>query len=46
MVTDFKVNIEINWSALSALKDLNWDAILAAFSVNVNKNSLTSVKHL
>ena len=46
MAADFKVGIEIDWSALSALDNLNWDAILAAFSVSVGENSLTGVRHL
>ena len=46
MAADLKVSTEIDWSALGVSDDLNWDAILAAFSVNVNKNSLTSVRHL
>ena len=46
VATDFRVSIEINWSALGAPKDLNWDFILAAFSVNVGENSLISVRYL
>ena len=46
MATGFKVSTEINWSALGASDDLDWDAILAAFSVGVSENSLINVKHL
>ena len=45
MVTDPKVNTEINWSALGVTDNLDYDIILAAFSVSVNKNSLTGVRH-
>ena len=46
MVTDFGVSTEINWSALGVLNNLDWNAILVAFFVNVNKNSLISVRYL
>ena len=46
MATDFRVSTEINWSALGIPEDLNWDAILAAFSVNVSENSLIGVRYL
>ena len=46
MVTDFKVSTEINWSALSASDNLDWDVILVTFSVGVNKNFFTGVKYL
>ena len=46
MFANFKVSTEIDWSVLGASDDLNWDAILATFSVGVNKNSLTGVKYL
>ena len=40
------VSTEIDWSVLSASDDLNWDVILAAFSVGVGENSLINVRHL
>ena len=46
MAADLKVSVEINWSALGAPDNLDWEAILATFSVNVDKNSLTGVRHL
>ena len=46
MVTGFKVSTNINWSALGVLDDLNWNVILAVFSVGVSKNSLIGVRHL
>ena len=46
VIADFGVSIEINWSALGASDNLDWDIILAAFSVSVNKNFLTNVRHL
>ena len=46
MAINFGVSIKINWSALGVLDNLNWDTILAAFSVNVNENSLIVVRHL
>ena len=46
MAADPGVSTEIDWSALGAPDDLNWDAILATFSVSVGKNSLAGVKHL
>ena len=46
MAANFRVNIEINWSALGAPDNLDWDAILAVFSVSVSENSLISVRYL
>ena len=46
MAADSGVSIEINWLTLGASENLNWDAILAAFSVNVSENFLTGVRHL
>ena len=46
MAVNLKVSTEIDWSVLGASDDLNWDAILATFSVGVGKNSLVSVKYL
>ena len=46
MAANSGVNTEINWLALGAPDNLDWDAILAAFSVSINENFLTSVKHL
>ena len=46
MAVNFGVNIKINWSALGVPDNLDWDVILAAFSVNVGKNFLAGVKHL
>ena len=46
MAADSGVSIEINWLTLGASEDLNWDIILVTFSVNVNKSSLASVRHL
>ena len=46
MVTDFRVGIEIDWSALGAPDNLDWGVILATFSVNVGKNSLIGVRPL
>ena len=43
---DFRVSTEIDWSVLGTSDNLNWDAILATFSVGVNKNSLTGVRYL
>ena len=46
MVTDSGVSTEINWLTLGVPEDLDWNVILAAFSVNVSKNSLTGVRYL
>ena len=46
MFTNFKVSTEINWSVLGVSDNLDWDIILAVFSVGVNKNFLIGVKHL
>ena len=42
----FKVNAELDWLSFKVPDNLNWDAILAVFSVSVSKKFLTSVKHL
>ena len=46
VAADFGVNTEINWLTLGVPDNLDQDTILAAFSVSVNKNSLTDVRHL
>ena len=46
MFANLRVSTEIDWSVLGASDDLDWDAILAAFFVGVNKNSLAGVRHL
>ena len=46
MVADLRVSTEIDWSALGVSDNLDWDAILATFSVGVGKNFLTDVRHL
>ena len=46
VVIDPKVGIEIDWSVLSASDNMDWNAILAAFSVSVGENSLAGVRHL
>ena len=46
VIADFKVSTKINWLALGAPDNLDWDVILAAFSVSISENSLVSVRHL
>ena len=40
------VSTEIDWSVLSASDDLNWDVILATFSVGISENFSAGVKYL
>ena len=46
MFADFGVSTEIDWSVLGVSDDLDWDAILAVFSVGVGENFLIGVRHL
>ena len=46
VAADFKVSTEIDWSALGVSDDLDWDVILAVFSVNVGKTFLKGVRRL